>query len=585
MSPLERPLGASRAVRRRVLAAATAAGLLCGLLAAAPGAGAQAVRGLVIGIDDYAHLKKLRGAVNDARDVHRALAGTGADDLAILLDGDATRARIVAEWRGLLERAAPGDTLVLAYAGHGGQEPERVPGSEDDGQDEALLLGGFRSEGPGTRERIVDDEINQWFLDAGAKGLRVVFVADACHSGTLTRSIVDPRAPSPTYRTTPRYTLTGDALALDLPEGAADTFEAGEGPLAHVSLLAAAQEHEKVPEIAVGGEMRGALSYLFARALRGEADVDGDGVLRRAELWGFVRENVRMESESRQTPNLLPSSRGGEAVLPLAPAPPPAGSPPAAGTSATSATEAAAQAAASQGGAGSAAAAPGAVEPAAPSAAAGSGAVRLAVLHAGPGALATVRETLAGVRIVPDGEPSDLVWDAGARQVVTGMGDVAAHDVDLEALPGVVAKWRAVSAVRALSARASLRLRIDPNDDVHRRGSRIVVRVEGLAHPRLTVFSLSGNGAVHYLYPLPYDDPAGLASGRAFALPAFKVTPPYGADHVVAVSAGSALDALNAALRRLDGRPAAGRAAALLAEARAGAKGWSSGIQGLYTAP
>ena len=557
MSPLGRPLGASRAVRRVL-----AAGLLCGLVAAAPGAGAQAVRGLVVGIDDYAHLKKLQGAVNDARDVHRALAGIGADDLALLLDGDATRDRILAEWRGLLERAAPGDTLVLAYAGHGGQETERVPGSEDDGQDEALLLGGFRSAGPGTRERIVDDELNQWFLDAGAKGLQVVFVADACHSGTLTRSIVDPRAPAPSYRTTPQYTLSGDALALDLPEEAADTFEAGEGPLAHVSLLAAAQEDEKVPEIAVGGEMRGALSYLFARALRGEADGDGDGVLRRAELWGFVRENVRMESEARQTPNLLPRTPGreAEAVLRLAPS---TGARPAAGTEGT---EGAAQAA---------------VEPAGP-------AVRLAVLHAGADTLAAVRETLPGVRLVADGEPTDLVWDARERQVVTGMRDVAAHDVGLEALPGVVGKWRAVAAVKALSARAPLRLRIvadeRPDDGVHELDDRITVRVEGLAHPQLTVFSLSGDGTVHYLYPLPRNGPLTLAAGT-FELPTFKVLPPFGADHVVAVSAGSALDGLNAALRRLDGEVAADLAVKLLARAKAGADGWRSGVQGLYTAP
>ena len=61
--------------------------------------------------------------------------------------------------------------------------------------------------------------------------------------------------------------------------------------------------------------------------------------------------------------------------------------------------------------------------------------------------------------------------------------------------------------------------------------------------------------------------------------------PPCGADHVVAVSAGSALDGLNAALERLDGQVAADRAAALLAAAKAEARGWSSGVQGLYTAP
>ena len=563
------PPGASRALRRTLAAAATAAGL-CGLAAAPqaaevkglapvpPAAGARTVRGLVIGIDDYAPRPlgagKLEGAVNDARDIREALTGIGVEDLTVLLDGDANRDRIVTEWRGLLERAEPGDTLVLTYAGHGSQEPERVPGTERDGKDEVLILGGFRSTGRGTRERIFDDELNRWFLDAGRKELKVVFVADACHSGTLTRA-ADPRARALTYRYTEYPPITDDMLALDLPEDAADTGEAGEDELAHVSFLAAGQEDETIPEVPVRDEtgvprMRGALSYMFARALRGEADVDRDGALRRDELWSFVRRNVRMMGEGRQTPNLLPDRRRDEIVLRLAPPSSPDPEPPSS---------------------------PG------PEPLPDHG-VRLAVLHAGAGALARVREVLAGVRIVPKEEYPDLIWDAGAREVVTGMGDVAAHDVGLEALPGVVEKWKAVLAVRALSARNGLRMGIDPHDGTHRLDRLITVRIEGLAHPRLTVFSLSGNGRVHYLYPpRPYHS-AEVATGRPFELKA-KVTSPFGADHVVAVSASSSLDALNAALERLDGREAAGRAVTLLADAKAGARGWSSGVQGLYTAP
>ena len=564
------PSDASRTLRRTLAAAATIAGL-CGLVTAPqaaevkglapvpPAAGAQTVRGLVIGIDDYTPRPsgpgKLAGAVNDAEDIREALTGIGVEDLTVLLDGDATRERIVTEWRGLLERAAPGDTLVLTYSGHGSQEePERVPGTERDGKDEVLILGGFRSTGYGTRERIIDDELNQWFLDAGRKELKVVFVADACHSGTLTRAF-DPRASALTYRYTRYPPITDDMLALDLPEEAADTGEAGEDELAHVSFLAASQEDELVPEIPVRDEagasrMRGALSYMLARALRGEADVDGDGALRRDELWSFVRRNVRMMGEGRQTPNLLPNRRGEEIVLRLAPpsspGPEPSPSP-------------------------------------APEPLPDHG-VRLAVLHAGAGVLARVRETLAGVRIVPKEESPDLIWDAGAREVVTGMGDVAAHDVGLEALPGVIEKWKAVPAVRALSARNGLRMGIDPHDGTHRLGQEITVWIEGLAHPRLIVFSLSGNGRVHHLYPKPFHS-AEVATGRRFDELKAEVAPPFGADHVVAVSAGSSLDALNAALKRLDGREAAGRAVELLAEAKAGASGWSSGIQGLYTAP
>ena len=546
---------ASRTVRRTLAAVGAVAGI-CGLVALPPAAGAQeskglvtagtqTVRGLVIGIDDYAPgIGKLQGAVNDARDIQQALAGMGVDDLTVLLDGAATRDRILAEWRDLLERAEPGDTLVLTYAGHGSQAPERVTGTERDGHDETLPLGGFRRHGPGARELIVDDEINQWFLDAGRKDLRVVFVADACHSGTLTRQ-ADPRAPSLTYRYTPP---SSDSVELGLPEDAADTSEAGEGELAHVSFLAAGQEYETVPEVPIPDEtgatrMRGALSYTFARALRGEADTDGDGALRRDELWRFVRENVRMEVASRQTPNLEPNSRGDEIVLRLAP-----------GTVAPDTD---------------------------PSESAGHGAVRLAVLHAGPETLARARETLAGVRIVPDTESPDLLWDTRQRHVITRLGDVAARDVDLEALSGVIEKWKAVRAIGTLSARNSLRLRIDPHDGVHRKDSRIEVWIDGLKHPRLIVFNLAGNGVVQRLWS---SGPAGVAIDRPYKLEA-DVAPPFGADHVVAVSAGSSLDALDAAIRDLHGRLAVDQVVELLADARAGASDWSSGIQGLYTAP
>ena len=563
MKPIAAAPDASRAVRRTLAAAGTAVGI-CGLVALPPAgwaqeskglvaAGSQTVRGLVIGIDDYTHIEKLRGAVNDARDIHQALAGMGVDDLTLLLDGDATRDRILAEWQDLLARAGPGDTLVLTYAGHGSQEDERVAGTEDDGKDENLLLGGYRDKGAGTRERIVDDELNQWFLDAGEKELKVVFVADSCHSGTLTRE-TDPRASSLTYRYTPYTPMTGDSLEFDLPEGAADTGKAGEGELAHVSFLAASQESETVPEIPVkdgtgATRKRGALSYTFARALKGEADADGDGALRRGELWRFVRENVRMMVEARQTPNLEPRSRADEVVLRLArdtPPPDPSPSP-------------------------------------------GHGTIRLAVLHASPETLARARETLAGVRIVSDTDSPDLIWDTRQRHVITGLGDVAARDVDFEALPGVIEKQKVVSAIKALSARNSLRLRISPHDGLHRKGRRIAVLVEGLKHPRLTMFNLAGNGVVQHLWS---SGPAGVAIDRPYKLEAV-VAPPFGSDHVVAVSAGSSLDALDAALRVLHCvptagrpcRPTASRALELLTEAKAGASGWSSGVQGLYTAP
>ena len=187
--------------------------------------------------------------------------------------------------------------------------------------------------------------------------------------------------------------------------------------------------------------------------------------------------------------------------------------------------------------------------------------------------------------MVPVEESPELIWDARDRQVVTGLGDVVAHDIGLGALPAVIGKWEAVRAVRALSARDSLRLRLHPHDGVHPRGARIEVKIHPLRHPQLTLIGLSGNGVVHYLYPDPLrTDPVETPTGQPFQLE-LEVTPPFGADHVVAVSAQSPLSALNSELGRLDGQLAARRAAELLAEAEAGAEGWQSGVLGLYTVP
>ena len=523
----------------RIIIAVVAASLCALTISMTSVAGAQTVRGLVIGIDAYAELQDLAGAVNDARDLAGALSRAGVDDLVVLEDEAATRKRVAAEWRAMMARAVPGDTLVLTYAGHGGQEPARVIGSELDGLDEMLLLSGFRSAGPGTRERIRDDELNHWFAEAGERGLRVIFVADSCHAGTLTRSI-DPRAPEIAVRTA-QYTISDDMLTLEIPDEAAAIQEA---ELAHVSFLAAGQEHEQVPEVALPGaqgqpEPRGALSYVFARAVDGEADDDGDGVLQRAELWRFVRESVRMASGARQTPNLLPNERGGEPILRV-------------GRSASTAPDLAP--------------------------------LRLAILNAEPGTLDAVRETLAGVSVVPVEAAPDLIWDAAYGQVVTGIGDVAAHEVDLTALSAVVGKWSAVRVIKRLSARASLRLRLHPHDGLHQWGSVIEVQIDGIQHPYLILVALSGNGTVHHLYPLPAD-PDRVATDRPYRLE-LQVTPPFGADHVVAVSAANPMSGLNAELARLDGTHAAEAVAELLlAGAAAGTAGWQSGIQGLFTAP
>jgi Caspase domain len=123
--------------------------------------------------------------------VANSLNEAGAKEVVRLLNDDARKDRIVAAWERLLAKAKAGDTIVFSYAGHGGQEPA-PPDRHDKTHIESFLLGHFEPSGPGTRERIVDDDFSSGFSTPISKGVKVVFVADSCHSGGMEHSASAP---------------------------------------------------------------------------------------------------------------------------------------------------------------------------------------------------------------------------------------------------------------------------------------------------------------------------------------------------------------------------------------------------------
>jgi hypothetical protein len=75
----------------------------------------------------------------------------------------------------------------------------------------ASLAGRFIPVGPATRERILDDEVFGWMQEADKKGVKVVFVADSCHSGGMERSA---SAFGVRFRKMDTPTIAGDQLRL-----------------------------------------------------------------------------------------------------------------------------------------------------------------------------------------------------------------------------------------------------------------------------------------------------------------------------------------------------------------------------------
>lgn len=122
---------------------------------------------------------------NDVRLMVRTLTDRGFQVWTLLEDGtrDAFSRRVM----DLARRAVAGDLVVIYFSGHGGQLPEMensIRFDETDGLDETLCF---------PDGQMVDDELRRLFGQF-QPGVRVIFIADSCHSGTVTRTGREPMA-------------------------------------------------------------------------------------------------------------------------------------------------------------------------------------------------------------------------------------------------------------------------------------------------------------------------------------------------------------------------------------------------------
>lgn len=186
----------------------------------------MATKALCIGINDYPGTgMDLQGCVNDAQDWARELQQRGFG-VTTLLDAQATKAAMAQAMGSLIEQGQGGDVLVITYSGHGTYVPD-TDGDEVDGLDEALCPHDIRTEGA-----LLDDEIHELFLRRQPK-VKLVLVADSCHSGTVTRAAADPDADPRATR--PRFMPIGNWMeAAALPR--ALPAVQGSSPLAKLML-------------------------------------------------------------------------------------------------------------------------------------------------------------------------------------------------------------------------------------------------------------------------------------------------------------------------------------------------------------
>lgn len=509
------------------------------------------VRALVIGIDAYRHVRPLKGAAADARDIGGALRKMGVKDSTLLVDAEVDRASVMREMERLIARTRSGDLVILSIAGHGTQEPEKVKGSQPDGMDNVFLLPGFELTPAGSQQRVIGREFNTIIKRLEAKGGDVLFVADTCHGGGMAREI-DPRADEMSFRQVPRYVLAEDELKpISTPQDAFLT----ELDFERTAFLAAVDRKTKSPEVRIPGVegFRGALSYAVARAIEGRADTDGDDQVTLKELFGNVRQVVYQLSDQRQSPVVVTSpgrkidtevAFRSVTLLSEAPDSTPKPKP----------------------------------EPAKPANAEPVAAVRIAALRNDRKTLTDVAKLEAPFEVVaPDQEP-DLIWDPNTGDAIAG-GDVIAYGIQKGELPSVIDRAAAVRGFKRLAAKSPQAVRVAPDDKLHRSESRVEVEITGVSGRALILFNVAGDGTVQTLYPLGADPPL-LAGDHKLRL---RVREPFGSDRVVAVTAAARMPDLEQALRQMNQRRTAMQTLKaveryLPADARVG-------TVGLFTAP
>jgi len=170
--------------------------IACGLLIAGASVG-QTKRGLIVAIGDYGPGSKWRpiSSLNDVPLVRSAMQKQGFDagNINVLKNESATKKNIIGALQDFAKNSKAGDIVIIHFSSHG-QQIEDDNGDELDGYDEAIVTYGAPTEFDPDYDfscHIRDDELDILIKKIQAKVGKsgdVIVMADACHSGTVTRS-------------------------------------------------------------------------------------------------------------------------------------------------------------------------------------------------------------------------------------------------------------------------------------------------------------------------------------------------------------------------------------------------------------
>jgi metacaspase-1 len=220
---------------------------------------------LITGINNYPNPENhLSGCLDDVQDWSDILKNTfGFSTQCLLTDGNCTPANVKAALSQMISQSKPGDVLVWTYSGHGTQVPD-YNGDELDGYDEAMYLygtGGFSS------CTLLDDDIRAITAKL-PQGVQLAVVADCCHSGSITRLILEG---GEIQDRKPRFVpYHDDAVSLkmqDVPLKRSIVAKPTEEDMGEV-LLSACKDQEVSYDTSFDGRASGAFTYFAIQTIK-----------------------------------------------------------------------------------------------------------------------------------------------------------------------------------------------------------------------------------------------------------------------------------------------------------------------------
>lgn len=108
---------------------------------------------------------------NDARAMAGIAEKEGYKSIQLLINEEATKDNFLRHFCGCISALEAGDTFLLTFSGHGGQQ-EDTDGDEPDGKDETWCF---------HDTRLVDDDLGRHWKEFKA-GVRIIVISSSCHS-------------------------------------------------------------------------------------------------------------------------------------------------------------------------------------------------------------------------------------------------------------------------------------------------------------------------------------------------------------------------------------------------------------------